>query len=822
MNDQTLQDYVNKQLEKSEPWEVYERLLEAKYSEAEIKELLPDYDADAAAAEETRAQPNNKGVIETIGDTWFSNIIEDIGYATMDGIKALLPVEFHEEGLQGWKPKKAAWPPILAALADTNLSLFISDVMSGVDPEDIEKRNPLATTLINGMRTAFGTAAAGEKIEEMVSGEAKTGTTHRDEFKRAWTENPGEQLLNILPAIRHLAKASGSAKMAKTAKAIEKFEDYTEGLGTTMASKIPKFGRSRFAKDPDLYNPTVESTYGETPTGESLTSEKTVAQLADEIGAGVDQTPAAALTDSQFAGHVEEVGRNIGENNKFEQRFKNTAEAIKAKQDAMLEEMSTKSIDAPDNIKNAENAGNQVLTDYQERMQGLKSETGKKLDENKAVMRQPIRTVDLSDAESLARKTLEGFTQQLFPNTVAEIERLIAEDSGVRGNLNDKQLATIIDNMESLFDGIKKKADTGQITLQDVKQLRTAFHRNMDAFKNANQITEVGSGSAVDVFKRTLFKDLYDLIEKEVEANPANFPENFDAAVKLANQEYAELIQLDQTPAAKYLRRNQHKPVLIVDNLLSKNKTVTTEFIADMKRLIGEEGWSRLRPALLNRIFEKSLKNATEENPITEKGLKNVLDTITEGNPNRLIELFDEETAKTLTEMANFSQRTFARRGKWNTPYANYITKLLESPSFPDIAASTLFFGPELTQLVDSIARKSGYSLGNDLGTYLLISGVVYMGTKARRWGLMSDLGRKWMLEGISKNVKIFGKDVTFDGQTFYKVGEFMQEHAGEIGYAARQVTKAKGESDKDKKKQKPIIPARRNQLNFRTTEPVE
>ena len=60
----------------------------------------------------------------------------------------------------------------------------------------------------------------------------------------------------------------------------------------------------------------------------------------------------------------------------------------------------------------------------------------------------------------------------------------------------------------------------------------------------------------------------------------------------------------------------------------------------------------------------------------------------------------------------------------------------------------------------------------------------------------MSDLGRKWMLEGISFQKTVLGKEVTIDGKTLYQVGEFMQEHSYKIGTTARRITKAKGDSD--------------------------
>ena len=838
--------------------------------------------------EGTQKPPDEKmGLRDRIADTWVSRFMADMGFAAQDAVKAFLPVEFGE-GLKGWQPKGFSAPPIFSAAVDTDLSVFVQDAMNylnNIDADEDEgaqiwqamhENNPMLMGMIDAFRTASGSTALSEKV---AGGESTEG---RDDFAEAWSEHPGEQLLNILPAIKQVARTS---KMTKTLKALETFEDYTEGIGGTAAGAGVKFASKRLARDPDLYNPEVTSEYGETSTGEPRTTQKSVAQLADEIGAGADQTPAAALTTSHFAGHVEEVGRNIEKGGKMQGRFDDTAAAIKATQDQMLEEMSTKSIDAPDNLKNPEVAGNQLLTDYQATMQGEKAGVGKKLDENKVVMQQSIRSIGLDEtgradtpkykidpvqevahvppkytrtkieingenksgylvsegvpanlrglkivlvkdgnrwkayeqtkgvsitpsswAGGLSNKTREGllgivssflenrsdtgwgyvadqldydlegltriapevqgntltpetFNNEIFPNTAAEIERLITEDSGVRGNLNDKQLATIIGDVESLFEGLKQKSEAGGITLQDVKQLRTAFHRNMDAFKNANQITEVGSGSAVDLFKRTLFKDLYDLIEKEIDANPADFPENFDAAVKLANMEYAELLKLDQTEAGKHLRRNQNKPVAILDNLLSGNKIVTSEFIADMKKLVGEDGWARAQPGLLNRIFEKSLARATKENPITEKGLKNALDTITKNDPNRLIELFGEETAKTLVEMANFSQMTFEKKGKWNTPYARYVTALFESPRFFDIAASVSFMGPEMAQAIGAIAQKSGYNIG-DIGAFqVILAGGIWMGTKTQRWALMSDLGRKWMLEGYSLKKTVMGKE---------------------------------------------------------------
>ena len=568
--------------------------------------------------------------------------------------------------------------------------------------------------------------------------------------------------------------------MKKTIEIIEKIEKI-EGAGGELIGASFKEAASRFARDPDLYDPDVISEYGESPTGETLKTEKKATELAGEIGAGVDKTPMGALTTSEFAGHVEETGRNIEQGGKIEQRFVDTATAIENKRASMLEDLSNKAIDAPDNIKNPEVAGNQFLEDYQKRIEGEYTTLGNKLDADKQILRQPIRTVDLTDPSNI------------FSNTVAKIKELIAEDSGVRGNLGNKQLETIISDVEGLIEGFKKKSEITGVTLKDVKQLRTSFHKNMDAFKNDNKITEVGSGSPVSVFKQSLFQDFYDLLEKEVEANPADFPDNFDSVVKLNNKEYAALKKLDQTEAAKYLRRTQEKPVAILNKLLSKDPLITTEFIDDMKELGGEGGWERLQVGLLNRILEKSLSRTTKD--ITDVGLKNMLNTIMENDKNRLVQLFGEDTAKVLVEMGNFSQMVFQKKGKWNTPYAKFVTTLLESPKFFDVAASLSIVGPEMAQAIDAVARTSGYKM--DMGAaQVLIAGGIWMGTKTARWGLMSDLGRKWMLEGISFQKTVLGKEVTIDGKTLYQVGEFMQEHSYKIGTTARRIAKAKGDSD--------------------------
>ena len=166
-----------------------------------------------------------------------------------------------------------------------------------------------------------------------------------------------------------------------------------------------------------------------------------------------------------------------------------------------------------------------------------------------------------------------------------------------------------------------------------------------------------------------------------------------------------------------------------------------------------------------------------------------------ENDKNRLVQLFGEDTAKVLAEMGNFSQMVFQKKGKWNTPYAKFVTALIEKPKFSEVMFTLSLVGPEMVQATDALMKSSGWNM--DIGAaQTLIAGGIWMGMKGARWGLMSDLGRQWMLEGISFKHNILGKEVTIDGKTLYQVGEFMQEHSYKIGTIARRVAKAKSDSD--------------------------
>ena len=736
-------------------------------------------DEDKEASKVLAARPDPKiGWREKVARSWPGQRMTELSNLVLGGIKAFLPIKFEEDGV---KPTGVGAPPILEADMDLGRALGdVFDYVNHYEPgneaenrkswEHLKTRNPTLIGMLDNFRTALGTPA----MAKLLTG--KDSSKEWEKTKKAWQDAPIEQVLEVLPAIKRIAIVND---MKKTIEIIEKIEKI-EGAGGELIGASFKEAASRFARDPDLYDPDVISEYGESPTGETLKTEKKATELADEIGAGVDKTPMGALTTSEFAGHVEETGRNIEQGGKIEQRFVDTATAIENKHASMLEDLSNKAIDAPDNIKNPEVAGNQFLEDYEANMKGDYTVIGDKLEADKQIMRQPIRTVPAS-------------AREIFPNTFALIEELIAEDSGVRGNLGDKQLEKIISDVEELIEGFKKKSEITGVTLKDPKQLRTSFNKNMDVFKRKGEITKLGSKSPAGKFNRSLFQDFYDLLEKEVVANPADFPENFDSVVKLHNKEYAILMDLDETEAAKFLRRTQKKPVAILNKLLSKDPLITTEFIDDIKELGGEGGWERLRVGLLNRILEKSLSRTTKD--ITDVGLKNMLNTIMENDKNRLVQLFGEDTAKVLVEMGNFSQMVFQKKGKWNTPYAKFVTTLLESPKFFDVAASLSIVGPEMAQAIDAVARSSGYKM--DMGAaQVLIAGGIWMGTKTARWGLMSDLGRKWMLEGISFQKTVLGKEVTIDGKTLYQVGEFMQEHSYKIGTTARRIAKAKGDSD--------------------------
>ena len=559
-----------------------------------------------------------------------------------------------------------------------------------------------------------------------------------------------------------------------------------QNLPGNIAGGALKSASKRFAKDPGAYNPTMTSKYGQDASGD-LETKRPAVDLAEDYGAGKDQAPMHAVTDSEFAHLFEEGVRKTETGNVTEgirQRDTITRRALRDTQERFVEQLAQGKVDPAIDFRNPEVAGEMVVKNYNEIISGKRLTIGDRFTQNNEILNQPF-TLPI---------------ENLFSQTRAEIERLIQKDPGTRKAISNPDLQKSVRIFDRLLSNLQKKAEEGTITIEHINNLQTSYHQRMDVFKNKGMLVETGKNSVSKIIYHKIVDDFYNLLENEVNTNPDNFPPNFIDTIQLTKREWAELRDLDGSDAANFLRNNQKTPSNIIEAFTRDNSKHTEKFMTDLKTLIGVEGMDALKPALLNRIFQKSLIHnlKTGEKDISPTGLRTILDKINEGNPNRVRNLFGDEMASSLFELANFTRRAFAKRGEWNTPTLNkFFQDHLNNPKLHEAFFSTYMVG-ETGQGIYMLMKQSGYDVSQLMPSALQvgISLGLWAGLKGRRALLLSDVGRQWMLEGYSIDMNIGNRTITIDGPSLLLAGEFIQKHWKNIGRIALRTERAESRSE--------------------------
>ena len=517
-------------------------------------------------------------------------------------------------------------------------------------------------------------------------------------FKYALANDPFSIILDavdvIIPAAKAVGLAADGTKLAQIAKRTADTAEYFDPgkyMGDAVGYGLKKW-TDHMKKNPSALSD-VEIDFGVGSDGKPMKMKVNLRKLAEQYG-GVENVPITALVTEDFPKHIEEGIKNLYDSKHpyhqaIIQRFEKSADALAVKRSELVGE--TGEI----NLHNPEEVGNFVSKSYKSTRDGKSTPLGKKLNENQAILEQPIRTIketaiapkqiaewdadpdvfyrvtdtgkvyddfqsqvvaeanaigdkirdeleaedwDIDDGDALDRfvekaeemglevdedavlelwqgssphgdytdiftysglnatRTLEelqnytgrdpdywkGFTGReseqpivvvlrskeigktftedgavidptgveeiarypaseilgdfaesgiidgIFENTQAQVDKLVAKDSGTREHINNRQLREIVKEIDDLIAGTQGKLEqNGHLTIQDLKQFRTDFNQNMDVFRNKGEIIAKGEGSPITLLAYALKDDFYNLLEAEVLANPADFPDNF-------------------------------------------------------------------------------------------------------------------------------------------------------------------------------------------------------------------------------------------------------------------------------------------------------
>ena len=604
-------------------------------------------------------------------------------------------------------------------------------------------------------------------------------------FKYTLANDPFAILIDVAelvaPHLKAVKGASISAKVARgTGKTMEVLNP-DEWLGFGLSKGFEKLS-DYIKKNPDALG-NVEMDFGIDPnTGEKLTFTVNLKELADQYG-GVENVPITALVTEDLPKHIEEAVINLYDSkHPYHQavvkRYEDTAKAIETKRREIVAGEGS-----PQGAWEPEIVGQSTVSDYQDWQGGGKTELGKEFRANDKVLEQPVRSIEIADTGDIAgeavkigsREILPATARQYFPKAVARMEEIIQGDSSTGNTLSNKQNSKIIEDLTELITNVL--SDPSQLTLRKIDDMRTDFHQNRDLFARQGEIVASGEGTAAQPLYYAISEDFMDLLEKEVQANPDDFPEGFLEKIPHTRTEYALMQQLEKSEAAKMLRRHQNNPTRLVDNILSPNSVMTTDEIGNLKKIIGDDGWERLRSGLLARVFSKSIQLNSE---MGAKGLLVTLNAVNKGSKNRLVTLFGEDMAKTLYESANFQNRVFDKRGKWNTPYIN---SLMQGDNFGDMIFAAGFVSEQFADEAQKLAEVTGLSRhvsGSKLG--IIIGSIVWLGKKHVKRKMFSEAGRRAILEGHS--LKIAGLEVK--ASELALVSEWLEKNSSQLKTLSR------------------------------------
>ena len=580
----------------------------------------------------------------------------------------------------------------------------------------------------------------------------------KQEFYELVEDDPFAFYAWILPIIGQMRGVKMVGRMGKTLRGAGKTADILDvpilEAATGIGEAIARFKNRGLS--PEMYNQPFEAKRGRNPkTGEDITSTVTPEEMTQRSGLETEDIPAIGMTENPSVHHREGiVGQTTGSDAAIvKQRFDKTEVAIQEVYDAIVKQADDKfpNIESFD----VENVGQNIVEAYEAWQFAMRGDFRRKFDALGKVLDRELKGTDF-ELLSKSRKLLEELKSKPGSKMI-----------------DDPEVAIIERELAKAFETVT--AD-GTLTLADFDALRTQFRKNVKSALRKEAIYEIGSGDPAQKMYASLTEDLYDLIENEVRLAPDDFPQGFLADVKGAKSEYRNVILMEDSLGAKFIRRNYETPHKIVEYII--NPSSTQKSLNEIKTILGDEMWEGLQAGFLQRVLD-----VTEKRSFTWDGLKKKIADINAIDKNRLSTIFGDEKAKELAEFAEWSAK-FAGEARWTkgTP-TGFINKLVQEGKF-----STL-----MHRMVN-VAQLGGVGYGvtarelAPTAAALAASTIIYIGEN--RWNkyLNSEAGRKWMLEGhqwkvVTKNNKV----ITIEPGDFkaalarLKVREIMQvtKHVG-------------------------------------------
>ena len=529
------------------------------------------------------------------------------------------------------------------------------------------------------------------------------------------------RLLMKAGKLRKTATAKKSTDAGKLIAQAEQYENAAKWVGRANPEEAPAGIMAAGIKSlspPGMqaYNPEVEGTYGVDPdTGRPLTTTMQPEQFGEQLGIDKDVLPIAVLSDYDYGAMVEGWARFYDRRGALKinptelredtvsgaaRRFlvakqmiqdqrRTHAEGLaddlgvprthttdphaagkagievfqgwQARQDRQANDIA-KTI--ADGTSDPHDAGNLAHTHYEDWQLGKKTEFEKEFGEIDEALDAPLRS--LTEAPPEAAPTPET-PPGLLTTTRAKLDELRAADSKLLSDPDLEKVAQIIDNI------VEEAAQDG-LTLHDFDKMRTNFRKRLASAVQNGEMTPIGKGQVEQLFYGTLTEDFYNLIEAEIAIDPTAFPEGFTVEkIRAAKADYrTTVVDLENSPAAVFLRRTQSKPAALIDELLKEKGVFNKDQLDTLKTILGDDGWKALQPALLDRFIGEATNPQTGN--IYRDRLEKMIDKLNGTDKEKANRLLGAENVDKLRQMAK-------RTDIENSNASKYLKKMENAPA---------------------------------------------------------------------------------------------------------------------------------------------
>ena len=246
--------------------------------------------------------------------------------------------------------------------------------------------------------------------------------------------------------------------------------------------------------------------------------------------------------------------------------------------------------------------------------------------------------------------------------------------------------------------------------------------------------------------------------------------------------------KMEQTKAYEFLEKDLN-PESPIDELVKGGGVFTPEEIANLKEIMGEAGYAELVPSILGRIYQKARAGERVElESLNPNALRNVINTINDTYPNKLVDLVGKDGAELLEQSALFAE-WFGRAKTWH--------KGSPTAKLQAVAGTAGFFA-----FLDGVGNMltHGAMYGNYDLTNLTPVGYVGIGLIATSFGgaagykhfLTTPAGQRFLVKGW--NMKIPGTERYIRSADLNAAADWMIKNRFEIGYTSTAAAKAERE----------------------------